>query len=104
MSYCRFSWEGSEVYVIESRGGIECCGCKLEESGFICDSPELMIHHLAHHKRAGHFVPPDAVASLWEEIEGPNSPTFPEPQSISDANAMMAKLDLSYVIVPGVES
>ena len=31
MSYCRFAWDGSDVYVFGSGDGvIECCGCSLK--------------------------------------------------------------------------
>src|SRR3990167_2126089 len=90
MSYCRFAWDGSDVYVYGGEHGIECCGCGLEEHGTRTDTPEEMIMHLAEHKKAGHFVPLYAIERLWRDIEGPNVAVRPEPESITQAKEMMA--------------
>jgi hypothetical protein len=70
MSYCRFGWEGSQVYVYESAAGFECCGCHLLDDGFTTKEPEEMITHLAQHRRAGQYVPEGAILALWEDIPG----------------------------------
>lgn len=70
VSYCRFGWEGSNVYVYESAQGIECCGCHLEKEGFTAKDPEEMIAHLGRHRRLGDYVPEDAILALWEDIPG----------------------------------
>lgn len=70
MSYCRFGWEGSAVFVYESEEGIECCGCALENGAFTVKEPEEMIAHLGRHRRSGHYVPEDAILGLWEDIPG----------------------------------
>lgn len=88
MSYCRFAWGGSDVYVFESDRGIECCGCNLDGS-FVADTPEAMIAHLVQHKRAGHFVLPNVIEVLWSEIDGPNEPVRPEPESLTQCREMM---------------
>lgn len=81
MSYCRFAWDGSDVYVYPSDSGITCCACSL--GGFHGTSPEEAIAHLAAHRRAGDFVPPYAIALLWEEIPGAAKPTRPAPPGMT---------------------
>lgn len=67
MSYCRFWWNDSDVYVFASvYGGIECCGCKLE-GDLTVNTPEEMIEHLMEHREAGHTVPEFALERLREE-------------------------------------
>lgn len=53
MSYCRFAWEGSEVYVFEAADGLTCCGCRLLAEGFVCQDPDAMIAHLIAHRARG---------------------------------------------------
>jgi len=100
MSYCRFAWDGSDVYVFPTNNGqedvIECCGCKLvghEWGHFDCKTPEEMIAHLAEHRKAGHFVPFYAIERLWEEITGADKPVHPEPKAITDAKKMMKEAE-----------
>jgi hypothetical protein len=88
MSYCRFAWGGSDVYVYRSAGGIECCGCRFG-TNFTAGTPEEMIAHLATHRRAGHFVPPEAIELLWNEIPGAESPRAPEPVTLTIASIQM---------------
>ncbi len=99
MSYCRFGWEGSDVYVFGSANGIECCGCKLDTQGTTCGTEEEMITHLALHRRTGHFVPEHAILRLWNEIEGAQKSERPEPVELTIASiqftiaTMLAKID-----------
>ena len=93
MSYCRFAWDGSDVYVYEGENGFNCCGCWLNERGFDCDTPEQMILHLAAHRRAGHFVPFHAVESMWNDIEGAREPVRPEPSALTAAKQAMSCSD-----------
>jgi hypothetical protein len=66
MSYARFGWEGSDVYVYLGRGGYECCGCHLDSQGWwYGKSTDAIVGHLKDHQAAGHTVPPSA----FEEIE-----------------------------------
>jgi hypothetical protein len=75
MSYCRFGWGGSDVYVYEDVSlGIYCCGCALTPGGFIAGNPgadhvaaDVMVAHLKEHRRAGHTVPQHAIDSLISE-------------------------------------
>lgn len=84
MSYCRFGWGGSNVYVYESDAGIECCGCCLGDTfvapcgvsfdeGDHDNSPEHreaaieMVRHLRRHRAAGHNVPLGAPYQLSVE-------------------------------------
>lgn len=70
MSYCRWGWDGSDVYVFESSSGFVCCcgpGCESK-------TPEEMIVHLASHRRNGGFVPAYAIEGLWHDIPGAKEP------------------------------
>lgn len=89
MSYCRFAWDGSDVYVFESMDGLTCCGCHLLEDGFICKEPEEMIAHLGAHRRAGSFVPEHAITSLFDDIPGALRPSKPEPRSLTVTSLVM---------------
>ena len=64
MSYCRFGWDGSNVYVFVSRRGIECCGCLLGQPDLVTRSANEMIEHLEAHRAAGHTVPQYAMDRL----------------------------------------
>ena len=75
MSYIRFGWEGSQVYIFEHVNGyIECCGCFLGERehgmGFgrsqNFSTGAEAAKHIIDHLQAGHVVP-DAWA-LMEEL------------------------------------
>ena len=72
MSYCRFGWEGSDVYIYMSTGGwIECCACSLQPTrrgtllgedfdiheSFKAYDTQEMIYHITQHREAGHHVP-----------------------------------------------
>lgn len=85
MSYCRFWWDDSDVYVYESDRGIECCGCKLPEyaRGYTADDPEEMIAHLLLHRERGHTVPEYALETLREEAGLPLA--FPEKTALEYA-------------------
>ena len=63
MSYSRFGYERSDVYVFEHVGGwIECCACILnyrDESSpffFHAKTPREMLAHLEEHKKSGDNV------------------------------------------------
>jgi hypothetical protein len=85
MSYARFGWDGSDVYVFTSSEGIECCGCILQASEWVAEpasplggylrpvgpvietcfrSNAAMLAHLAGHTAAGHTVPADCIERL----------------------------------------
>lgn len=93
MSYCRFAWQGSDVYVYESASGLECCGCKLSNN-FTTSEPEEMIKHLGQHRRAGHYVPPEAVLALFEDIPGAQRPANPEPVELTIASLIYATVEI----------
>lgn len=90
MSYCRFAWDGSDVYVFQSAQGFECCGCRFGGCKTL-GTPEEMIAHLALHRRAGHFVPEYAITGLWQDIPGADKPIRPEPAVLTKAKKMMRK-------------
>lgn len=64
MSYARFGWDGSNVYVFASSSGIECCGCILSESSFRTTDPALMLSHLLEHRQTGDVVPMTVEAEI----------------------------------------
>lgn len=88
MSFCRFAWDGSDVYVIETDSGYECY-CKEHP---VTETPEAMIVHLASHRRAGLFVPEYAITGLWADIEGAAEPVRPMPESMTEARQIMQEV------------
>lgn len=63
MSYARFGWEGSDVYVfLDVSGHFNCCGCSLDDGWH--DSTDAIVAHLRAHQAAGHHVPADTITSL----------------------------------------
>jgi hypothetical protein len=71
MSYARFGWDGSDVYVFMSVGGwLECCACILSHEdweSFQAGDTQTMIGHLKKHEGAGHQVPSHIYDYLWED-------------------------------------
>ncbi len=86
MSYARFGWDDSDVYVYCSRAGIECCVCHLQQREWVDDpgypilggylapvgerikttftDTDGAVAHMAEHVAAGHVVSPDVVPEL----------------------------------------
>ena len=92
MSYCRFGWDGSDVYVISTSNSLECIMCGLHSyedhsnpnaTGWAAivgittlvpddipdsfggpDANQQMIEHLLEHRKRGHTVPEDALEAL----------------------------------------
>lgn len=62
MSYARFGWEGSDVYLFASAIAdvgvveIECCGCWLSGESVSFVTIEAVDDHLRLHEQAGHVV------------------------------------------------
>jgi hypothetical protein len=86
MSYARFGWDGSDVYVFKSVGNkehpggwLECCGCLLPSNPgrFLqAFSTAGMIRHLRAHMAAGQHVPSDVIPELRaDDVE--NFPRLP---------------------------
>lgn len=96
MSYTRFGWDGSDVYVFMNVGGyLDCCACPLQEREWVDDptypffkgylravgdevqtrftTTEGMIDHLAEHRAAGHHVP-----DIEDELRADDAENFPE--------------------------
>jgi hypothetical protein len=78
MSYARFGWDGSDVYVFEHAGGfIQCCACALNEveDGDIfpkstnLKTPREALEHLDAHQEAGHHVPANTFERMREEYK-----------------------------------
>lgn len=68
MSYARFGWNGSDVYVFVDVGGfLACCACSLGQPSH--GSTADMLAHLDAHKAAGHTVPADCIEGLKAEAE-----------------------------------
>ena len=66
MSYARFGWDGSDVYVYLCMGGYyECCGCAFGTDEWRHADTDAILAHLRKHQEAGHHVPADT----FEEIE-----------------------------------
>jgi hypothetical protein len=64
MSYARFGWDGSDVYVyLCVDGHLECCACLLS-TDWKHRSTDDMIAHLRTHQAAGHTVPPHVIPKL----------------------------------------
>jgi hypothetical protein len=86
MSYCRFAWDGSNVYVVLTDAGYTCY-CKEHP---VYDTPEEMIAHLGEHRRGGDFVPEYAIRSLWDDVPGPNEPVNSMPPKLVEASQIMS--------------
>jgi len=73
MSYARFGWDNSDVYVFLHVGGfIECCACVLAHEDwepFHAGDTQTMVNHLKKHEISGHVVPPSVYERLWEDHE-----------------------------------
>jgi hypothetical protein len=64
VSYARFGWDGSDVYVYcDVNGYLCCCGCDLSDD-WRHYSTDAMIAHLRKHVEAGHTVPDDVIPEL----------------------------------------
>jgi hypothetical protein len=88
MSYARFGWDGSDVYVFMSVGNaehpggwLECCSCSLTTPRwFRAFSTAAMVRHLRAHADAGQHVPGDVIPELLAD-DAENFPT-PAPEAI----------------------
>ncbi len=69
MSYARFGWDGSDVYVYLHVGGyLCCCACSLTDD-WRHTSTDAMIAHLREHIAAGDTVPADVIPALDADRE-----------------------------------
>lgn len=105
MSYARFGWEGSDVYVFEHAGGfIQCCACflnEIEDGEYFPDSanfktPREALVHLDAHVAAGHCVPADTFERMREEykdcMDAPIEPYVTPPEVRERQLARMKEL------------
>jgi|SaaInl3SG_22_DNA_1037383.scaffolds.fasta_scaffold00923_30 hypothetical protein len=73
MSYARFGWDGSDVYIFLHVGGfIQCCGCQFPNDGhgsFNAYTTQEMVDHLKKHEADEDFVPQKVYDRLWEDHE-----------------------------------
>jgi len=74
MSYARFGWDSSDVYIYSSWLGqksvIVCAMCYFGddlEPSYYAESTLEMLEHLKAHERAGQTVPPDTYTSLLSD-------------------------------------
>ena len=64
MSYARFGWEGSDVYVYEDYAGYyTCCWCVLDVDPKT-PSAAIMVEHLREHIVYGHTVPAQTIDAI----------------------------------------
>lgn len=99
MSYVRFHWGGSDLYIYESEQGLECCGCRLEDDltgprGWTYADPGELVRHIAEHELLGHVVRPGLAWDIWDDWRTgefdenahmePFDPNFPEPANATD--------------------
>lgn len=67
MSYARFGWGNSDVYVYaDVNGYLCCCACRLQEE-WRHFSTDDMLAHLNAHRAEGHTVPQDCIDDLAED-------------------------------------
>jgi hypothetical protein len=74
VSYARFGWNGSDVYVFAHVAGLlECCACALDHGefweSFQSSDTQTMIDHLKKHEESGHIVPKNIYKDLWDDDE-----------------------------------
>jgi hypothetical protein len=69
VSYARFGWYGSDVYVFAHVAGVlECCACILSHEhweSFQASDTQTMVDHLKKHEDSGHSVPENIYKDLW---------------------------------------
>lgn len=75
MSYARFGWDNSSVYVFgtrnwENKDVLECCGCIRNPQSFYAYDEQEMIEHLEWHRSYGDVVPQSAIDMLIAERDG----------------------------------
>jgi hypothetical protein len=66
VSYARWGWEGSNVYVYMHPGGLECCGCDFD-GGCSAATTDAMVAHLRRHMAAGDCVPTSVIPDLLRD-------------------------------------
>lgn len=67
MSYARFGWDGSDVYVIHA-GDLDALECYCADR-FVTPLRSEMVSHLMAHRERGDCVPQEAMDELTTEIE-----------------------------------
>lgn len=64
MSYSRFGWDESDVYVFMSSDSLCCSGCIMGDQ-WDYYSTQTMVDHLEEHIKQGHSVPHTIIPELW---------------------------------------
>jgi len=69
MSYCRFGWDGSDLYMFEHVGRFICCSACLFDDPWIVELHSLgdALEHVHKHRVAGHNVPDGLEAEIGQE-------------------------------------
>jgi hypothetical protein len=101
MSYARFGWDGSDVYVFEHSGGfIQCCMCIFSEGdenwNTDLKTAREALAHLDAHVDAGHHVPARTFERMREEykdcMDTPIEPYVTPPEVKERQRALMKEL------------
>jgi len=72
MSYARFGWHGSDVYIyLDSAGYLCCCACsaRSDMGSYKAYSTSEMMRHIDYHQSLGDHVPKDAIDQLVRDNE-----------------------------------
>jgi len=69
VSYARFGCDGSNVYVIPTRFGLQCCGCVLQQASFTTVRIETFAEHLDAHRAVGDIVPDSVMLGIRNDEE-----------------------------------
>jgi hypothetical protein len=106
MSYARFGWHGSDVYIYEHVSGfIECCGCSLakDEDGGVfgfgythLKTPREALAHLDQHVASGDCVPMKTFERIRQEyaeaMDTPIEPYVTPPEVAERSRKRMREL------------
>lgn len=94
MSYARFGWDGSDVYVFLGSEKLECCACHImptvkfdpprenffgmkiseESQSFYAETPADMIEHLKEHIKSGDTVPEETIEDIKRDFPNLTKP------------------------------
>lgn len=101
MSYARFGWNNSDVYIFTTRTStnpdqyaIDCCGCMLDEGepleapykdmfgiehthayyGFKAQTSGEMLRHLKEHRDAGHNITKETIQDILRDYPDQSKP------------------------------
>jgi hypothetical protein len=94
MSYARFGWDESDVYVfLATEGHLECCACDLSSvgAGFAWfGSTAELVEHLRYHEQQGHVVPDETFAQLATDADANDEWIRAKARGDDDADSILA--------------